>query len=75
MSRAERIKEMLHWFRIVFGALVLVDISLFAWLAQNFRSAETVLLVAASLGAAFATAGIIFVNHAAFRRMAELEDL
>ena len=53
MSKAERIKETLGWLKIVFAALVAVDVSLIAWLAQNFRTAEAVTL----LLALFAVAG------------------
>ena len=45
MSQAERIKELLGRLKIVFAALVAVDVSLIAWLAQNFRSADAVLVV------------------------------
>ena len=40
MSRADRIKETLGWLKIVFAALVAVDVSVIAWLAQNFQRAE-----------------------------------
>ena len=80
MSQAERIKELLGWLKIVFAALVAVDVSLIAWLAQNFRSAEAVLVVLAVIAVACITAGIVgafhYLNwHAAFRRIAQLEDL
>jgi hypothetical protein len=31
MSQAERIKELLGWLKIVFTALVAIDVSLIAW--------------------------------------------
>jgi len=75
MSKAERIKETLGWLKIVFAALVAVDVSLIAWLAQNFRTAEAVTLLLALFAVASTTAGIVAVNHAAFRRLAQLEDV
>ena len=39
MSRTDRIKEALNWLRLVFGTLVLIDISLIAWLVHR-RIAE-----------------------------------
>jgi 4-hydroxybenzoate polyprenyltransferase len=75
MSKADRIKETLGWFKVVFVALVAVDVSLVAWLAQNFKTAETVLVVLAFIGVACTTAAIIGVNHAAYKRIAELENL
>ena len=75
MSKAERIKETLGWLKIVFAALVAVDVSLIAWLAQNFRTAEAVTLLLALCAVAGTTAGIVAVNHAAFRPLAQLEDV
>jgi hypothetical protein len=50
-------------------------VSLIAWLAQNFRTAEAVTLLLALCAVAGTTAGIVAVNHAAFRRLAQLEDV
>ena len=75
MSKAERIKETLGWLKIVFAALVAVDVSLIAWLAQNFSTAEAVTLLLALFAVAGTTAAIVAVNHAAFRRLAQLEDV
>lgn len=75
MSQAERIKELLGWLKIVFAALVAIDVSLIAWLAQNFRTADAALVVLAVIAVACITAGIVSVNHAAFRSIAQLENL
>jgi len=75
MSQAERIKETLGWLKIVFGALVAVDVSLVAWLTQNFRTAEAIMVVLAVVAVAGTTVGIVGVNHAAFRLIAQLENL
>lgn len=75
MSQSERIKETLGWLKVVFAALVAIDVSLIAWLAQSFRSTDAVLVVLALIAVAGTTAGIVAVNHAAFRRIAQLENL
>ena len=75
MSRTDQIKETLGWLKVVFGALVAVDVSLIAWLAQNFHSADVVLIILAVMAVIATTVGIINVNHAAFRRIAQLEKL
>jgi len=74
-SKADRIKEALGWLKVVFAALVAVDISLIAWLAQNFQSAENVLVMLAFIAVVCTTAAIVGVNHAAYKRIAELENL
>jgi hypothetical protein len=44
-------------------------------LAQNFQSAENVLVVLAFIAVVSTTAAIVCVNHAAYKRIAELENL
>ena len=75
MSQIDQIKEILGWLKVVFGALVAVDVSLIAWLAQNFHSTDTILVVLAVVAVLVTTVGIVSVNHAAFRRIAQLEKL
>lgn len=75
MSEADRIKEVIGWLKIVFAVLVAVEVSLIAWLAQNYQTADSVLVVLAVAAVVAATIGIIVVNLAAFRRMAELRDI
>ena len=75
MSQVDRIKEILGWLKVVFGALVAVDVSLIAWLAQNFQHGEDVLVVIALLAVIATTGAIVLVNHAAYRRISELENL
>lgn len=59
----------------VFAALVATDVSVIAWLTQNFRTGDAVLVVLAVIAVACITAGIVGVNHAALRRIAQLENL
>ncbi len=75
MSKAERIKEAVGWLKVVFVALVAVDVSLIAWLTQNFQRAPNILLFLAFAAVVGTTAAIIGVNHAAYRRISELENL
>ena len=42
MSKADRVKEEIGWLKVVFGILVATDISIIAWLAQNFGSASRI---------------------------------
>jgi hypothetical protein len=46
-----------------------------AWLAQNFQGAENVLVILALVAVVFTTGAIVGVNHAAYRRISELENL
>ena len=75
MSKADRLKEEIGVLKIAFGALIAVDVSLIAWLAQNFSTVTAILVVLALIAVAGTTVGIVYVSHAMFRRIARLEDL
>jgi 4-hydroxybenzoate polyprenyltransferase len=75
MSKAEGIKEELGWLKIVFGVLVAVDVSLVAWVAQNFSSPNRVLVACAILAVTIVTVGVVWINRLAYRRIRELEQL
>ncbi len=45
MSKADRLKEEIGWLKLVFGALIAVDVSLVAWLAQNYATADRMLVL------------------------------
>jgi hypothetical protein len=59
----------------VFGLLVAIDISLIAWLAQNYAKAQVVLLIMAWAATMAATVGIISACSAAYRRINDLKDV
>ena len=44
MSKIDRLKEEIGWLKVVFGILVAIDISLIAWMAQNYDKAPIFLL-------------------------------
>lgn len=75
MSKVDWIKETLGWLKVIFVALLPVEVSLIAWLAQNIGTAEMLLVALAAIAVACITAAIIGVNHAAFKRIADLEKL
>lgn len=75
MSEADEIKEEIAWLKLIFAALIAVEVSLVGWLALNYTNAGA-LIVACSLGSILAVgAGIVWVNRAAFRRIRQLRNL
>ena len=72
-SKTDRIKEELGWLKIVFAIFVAVDVSLMAWLAQNYDELSQVLTVCGFLGVVFVTSVVVWVNQAAIKRFKELE--
>jgi len=75
MSKAEKLKEEIGWLKVVFGILVASDISLLAWLAQNYGKAPSFLIAICSIAVILITIGIVWVNRAAYRKIDELGDL
>ena len=75
MSEAESLKEAIGWLKVVFGLLVAIDISVIAWLAQNYAKAQALLLIMAWAGIMAATVSIAWVCSAAYRRINDLKDV
>jgi predicted phage tail protein len=74
MSKGDRLKEEIGWLKLVFGALLAVDVSLVAWLAQNYATADRVLVLAGLAATLILTGVVVWVNRLAYRRIEQLED-
>jgi len=75
MSKVDGIREELGWLKVVFAVLVAIDVSLVAWVAQNYNAANGVLVVVAIVAVATVTAVVVWVNRLAYRKIRELENL
>ncbi|MEZ4614355.1 MAG: hypothetical protein R2867_02410 [Caldilineaceae bacterium] len=75
MSRTERLKEEIGWLKVVFGILVATDLSLVAWIAQNYVMASEFLVISCGVAVCGVTTGIVWVNRTAYWKIDELEDL
>ncbi len=75
MAKIDRIKEEIGWLKVVFGILVATDISLLAWLAENFANAPGVQAVVSLVAVVVVIGAIVWVNHLAYVRIKQLEDL
>ncbi len=75
MSKAERIKEEIGWLKLVFGILVAIDVSLVAWLAQNYGTADRVLVLSGLVAVLVVTVALVWVNRSAMQRFKQLEEL
>jgi hypothetical protein len=75
MSKADRLKEEIGWLKLVFGALLAVDVSLVAWLAQNYATADRVLVLGGFVATLILTGVVVWVNRLAYRRIEQLEDV
>lgn len=75
MSKVDRLKEEIGWLKIAFGIAVALDASLVAWLAQNYATANPVIVVAGLIAALVIAVMVVIINHRAYRRIEELENV
>lgn len=61
--------------KVVFGVLTAIDATLVAWLAQNFATARTGMLIVGLVVVISLTGGIIWVSRVVYNRLDELEKL
>ena len=74
MSKADRLKEEIGWLKVIFAVCVALDVSLVAWLAQNYDSARSVIVGTGFVAAIVLAIVVVYVNRRAYRRIEELED-
>ena len=74
MSEIDKIKEEIGWLKIVFGLLIVTDISLAGWLARNIFNIPSLFLSATLLTIALITWWIIVINRRVYRRLDDLGD-
>ena len=75
MAKLDSAKEELGWLKVLFTLLAALDVSLVAWISQTYGTARNALLFVAMAAAALATVLVIWINHAAYRKIRELRDL
>jgi uncharacterized membrane protein len=74
MAKSDRIKEELGWLKVVFAVCAAVAASLLAWLAQNYATANPVLVATGIVSATVLAVVVGFVNRRAYRLIDEMED-
>ena len=75
MSEIDRIKEKLGWLKVVFAALVAVNVSLVAWVAKNYAIAAPQLVWLASFCVLAISFVVVWLNRVVYRRLRKLESL
>ena len=75
MARIDKLKEEIGWLKIIFAILIATDISLVAWVVQNYGKAGPILLTVGTIGVILLTSVIIWINRVAYRKINELEEL
>lgn len=75
MSKVDKIKEEIGFLKLVLALVVAIEVSLLAWLVQNYTNADRLLLILCSLAVVVATGIIVWAARVAFRKIDELENL
>lgn len=75
MTEADEIKEEIGWLKLIFAALIAIEVLLIAWLAQNYTRAGTLTLIGAFLTIVAAGVGIAWINRAAYGRIRQLRNM
>ena len=74
MSKIDRIKEEIGWLKVVFVLFVTIDVSLVAWLAQNYDNTPKILVIFGFIGVIALTVMVVWANRAALQRFKALEE-
>lgn len=74
MARIEKIKEEIGWLKIIFTVSLATDISLIAWLVQNYGKVNLFLFLTGALAAILLTFLSVWINRIAYRKIDELEE-
>ena len=75
MAQIDKVKEEVGWLKVIFAILIATDISLIAWLVQNYGKAHPLLLTIGLIVAFLVTLIIIWINNLAYRKIDKLEEL
>ncbi len=75
MAHIDKVKEEIGWLKVIFAISIATDISLIAWLVENFKKEYPFLLLIAGLGALLLMFVIIWINSITYRKINKLEEL
>jgi len=74
MSKSEKIKEEIGWLKLVFAVCVALGASLVGWLAQNYATANGVIISVGAVGAVGLASIVFYTRRRIYQRLQELED-
>ena len=73
--KIDKLKEQIGWLKITFGLSLATDISLVAWIFNNYSSVAMIKLVIALFATVLVTSIVFLSNKKASKKMNELEEL
>ncbi|MFH1097211.1 MAG: hypothetical protein ABH886_04305 [Candidatus Desantisbacteria bacterium] len=75
MTKIDKLKEEIGWLKIIFGILIATDISIVAWIVQNYEKVNQFLLTICIVTILLITIATIWMNRVAYRKIDKLEEL
>ena len=75
MARIDKLKEEIGWLKVIFAISIATDISLIAWLIQNYGKVNLFLFIVGVVGACLIMVIIVWVNKIAYQKINKLEEI
>ena len=75
MPRLDKVKEELGWLKVIFAISVATNLSLMAYLAQNYTTQSKLFTIANGLAIILVTIVIVVVNKKAYKKIDEIGEL
>ena len=75
MAKLDKLKEEVSWLRAIFTITLVTNISLVAWLVQNYTDTRPLLWIGCLIGIVLSTVILILLNGAAYKKIDEMEEL
>ena len=75
MGKIDKIKESIGYLKVVFSIMIAIDVSLIAWLYQNFEKLQFTDGVMIFVVGVLLTFGIIVLNKKILSKIDDLEEL
>jgi len=75
MPKLDKVKEELGWLKVIFAIAVATDLSLMAYLAQNYKIQDTFFSILNGSTIILVTFIIIIINRKAYKKIDEIGEL
>jgi uncharacterized membrane protein YagU involved in acid resistance len=75
MSKEKRIEQEIGWLKVAFAILFATDISLIAWLAQNYSKIEIFFVWTGAIIGVIISLIVFFINKKVYNQLNEMEEL
>ena len=75
MARIDKLKEEIGWLKVIFAISIATDISLIAWLVENYGTVKRSLLFVGLIGVFLLTIITVWIDYTAQKKIDKLEEL